>query len=839
MEQQMRVLKFGGTSVGSQAAISRIIAILKDPEHTDKTSAVVVSAFSGVTDTLIDMARKAEAGETAYNALFEELVARHRDIAARFLKGGEKKTAITEIDGLFAELSRILEGISLLGELSARTMDLVMSFGERLSAGLLARILSAHGIESGFLDARPLVKASDRFGNAQYLSAPTFAHIRSFFSSAKKLPLQVVTGFIASTMDGQTVTLGRGGSDLTAAIFGAALKAKEVEIWTDVDGIHTADPRIVPNAFRIEEILYTEAMEISHFGAKVLFPPSVKPALEQGIPISIRNTFNPSGAGTRIVSNAAAGNFPIRGISSISNIALVRIQGAGMVGVAGFSARVFGALARKGISVMLITQSSSEYSICFAVLPTEAHNAELAIAEEFTAEITAGNIDKPITKTDLSIIAVVGSKMKSTSGISGKLFHALGRNGINVVAIAQGSSELNISAVIERQDEAKALNAVHEAFFHATVRTVNLFLMGAGNIGGTLLEQIASHQKTLADKDQIRINLIGAANYKWMVFDGNGLDPLKAKALVNEESQSGTSKKTGGTEKQREPINLKTFVQKMIAYNLPNACFCDCTASDDVSALYASILGASIPVVTPNKRANSGKLEYYRKLTGFSRDRGIPYLYETTVCAGLPVISVLRDLYLSGDRVRRIEAVLSGTLSYIFNSFDGKKTFSALVREAKAKGYTEPDPRDDLNAMDAARKALILARECGLPLEFSKVTIEPILPSACLKAKDVDSFFKELEKSDAVFEKRRAEAAAQGKALRYVAVVEEGGAKLALRSEPANSPFRSLVDSDNMVVITTDRYSKLPMVIKGPGAGAQVTAGGIFADIVRIARPLV
>jgi aspartokinase/homoserine dehydrogenase 1 len=506
-----------------------------------------------------------------------------------------------------------------------------------------------------------------------------------------------------------------------------------------------------------------------------------------------------------------------------------------MVGVAGFSARVFGALAQKKISVILITQSSSEYSICFAVLPSEARHAELAIEEEFAAEIASGSIDKPVTETELSIIAVVGSKMKSASGIAGKFFHALGRNGINVAAIAQGSSEINISAVISRQDEAKALNAVHEAFFHATVRTVNLFLTGAGNIGGTLLEQIAAHQKTLADKDKIKIKLLGLANYQWMIFDKEGLDPLKAKALVNEEKNA----KTGGAEKKLMPVDLKKFVQEMVSYNLPNSCFCDCTASDEISALYAKILSSSIPVVTPNKRANSGKLEYYRQLTGYSRGRGIPYLYETTVCAGLPVISVLHDLYLSGDRVRRIEAVLSGTLSYIFNNFDGTKTFSALVREAKAKGYTEPDPRDDLNAMDAARKALILARECGLPLEFSSVSVEPILPPACFKAKDVESFIKELEKSVAVFEKRRAEAAAQGKALRYVAVVEEGVAKLALRSEAANSPFRSLVDSDNMVVITTDRYSKLPMVIKGPGAGAQVTAGGIFADIVRIARPLV
>jgi aspartokinase/homoserine dehydrogenase 1 len=828
----MKVVKFGGTSVGSHAAIDSIMKILKDPDHAGKTPVVVVSAFSGVTDTLIDMARKAATGDTSYRELYEKLVVRHREAAAHFLKSGDKKAAIAEINGLFDELSRILEGISLLGELSARTMDLVMSFGERLSAGLLARIFTAHGIKAVFLDTRPVIKATDRFGNAHFLSEPTFAHIRAL----PKAPLCVATGFIASTLDGQTVTLGRGGSDLTAAIFGAALRVEEVEIWTDVDGIHTADPRMVKSAFRIEEILYAEAMEITHFGAKVLFPPTVRPALEQGIPISIRNTFNPSCGGTRIVSNAAESEYPIRGISSINHIALVRVQGPGMVGVAGFSARVFGALARRGISVILITQSSSEYSICFAVMPSDAHHAEIAIGEEFAHEIRGGSIDKPIAQKDLSIIAVVGTKMKSASGISGKFFHALGRNGINVVAIAQGSSEINISAVIARQDEAKALNAVHEAFFHAAVRSVNLFLMGAGLIGGTLLEQIAVHRKNLADKDQIQVNLIGAGNDKWMLFDINGLDPAKAKALINGETVKAAAAKAAYT---LEPVNLKTFVDRMIAYNLPNACFCDCTASDAVSALYARILGSSIPVVTPNKRANSGKLEYYRQLTGFSRGRGIPYLYETTVCAGLPVISTLRDLYLSGDRVRRIEAVLSGTLSFIFNNFDGKKSFSDLVREAKAKGYTEPDPRDDLNAMDAARKALILARECGLPLEFANVAIEPILPPACFKAKTVDAFFTELEKSNDVFEKRRAEAAAQGKALRYVAIVEEGAAKIAMRAEPANSPFRSLVDSDNMVVITTDRYSTLPMVIKGPGAGAQVTAGGIFADIARIARPLV
>jgi aspartokinase/homoserine dehydrogenase 1 len=521
-----------------------------------------------------------------------------------------------------------------------------------------------------------------------------------------------------------------------------------------------------------------------------------------------------------------------------------------MVGVAGFSSRLFGALARKKISVILITQASSEYSICFAVTPSDGAPAAAAINEEFEREILDRAIDPPAVEEDLAIIAVVGSKMKRTSGISGKVFHALGRNGVNVVAIAQGSSELNISAVISRHDVAKALNSVHEAFFLAGVRSVNLFLLGTGLIGGTLLDQIAKHREILADEHKIRINLVGAANSKRMIFNTAGLDPKKVKTILNDDAamaESGTrGEASSGTYSEASskigalmPLSLAGFIEKMRSYNLPNTAFCDCTASDQVSASYAGILRASIPIVTPNKRANAGALEYYKTLTGFSRERGIPYLYETTVCAGLPVISTLRDLALSGDKVRRIEAVLSGTLSFIFNNYDGKKPFSALVREAKAKGYTEPDPRDDLNAMDAARKALILARECDMSLEFSAVAIEPILPAACFKARDVEAFFTELEKADAGFEKKRREAEACGKALRYVAVIEEGSARIALRAEPEGSPFRTLVDADNIVVITTDRYSALPMVIKGPGAGAQVTAGGIFADIVRIARTLV
>ena len=833
----MLVLKFGGTSVGSPQGLEKIIGILRDGEHRERTRVIVVSALSGITDDLIKISRMAANGEE-YLDNVAELKKRHMDLAAAFLTGDTLEQSMEILDQQIAELAKVLDSASVLRELSLRTLDMTMSFGERMSASLIAIILSSRGLLSACLDTRPLIKTDSHFGKARFLPDETYPRIRAFFNSleadSKKgpKPIQVATGFIATAQDNSITTLGRGGSDLTSAIFASALDAEELEIWTDVDGILTADPRQVLNAFRIKSISYTEAMELSHFGAKVIYPPSIKSALEKRIPIRIKNTFNPSCPGTAVIMEAEEGAFPIRGISSNSNISLICIEGPGMVGVTGFSARLFGAMAGRGINIIFITQSSSEYSICFAVQPLEAEAAAEAALFEFSREIAAGTIEKPVIENDLSIIAVVGARMKKTAGISGKVFHALGRNGISVVAIAQGSSETNISAVIAKQDETKAVNAIHEAFFLSGVRSVNLFLLGTGLIGGTLLEQIAKQKEILANEYRIQINLAGIGDVNRMILNAAGLDPKTAGSLLIEEAGSAGSTKTS-------PMDLASFILTMKAMNLPNTCFCDCTASDEIAGWYADILQSSIPIVTPNKRANSGSMGYYKTLTGFSRSRGIPYLYETTVCAGLPVISTLRDLFLAGDRVQRIEAVLSGTLSYIFNNFDGTKTFSSLVRDAREKGYTEPDPRDDLNAMDAARKALILARECGLSLEFSAVDIEPILPQSCFEAKGVEGFFTELEKYDDLFETRRLEAAAEGRTLRYIAVIEEGAAKLSLRSEDKHSPFLSLMDADNIVVITSDRYSTLPMVIKGPGAGAQVTAGGIFADIVRIARTLV
>jgi aspartokinase/homoserine dehydrogenase 1 len=820
----MLVLKFGGTSVGSIEGIQQILNILNDSEHKGKVRAVVVSALSGITDSLIKAAQSASKGMTDYLTELDVMKKRHLDLGALLLKDAHKEKADHYIETCFNEILRVLDGVSILKELSPRILDYIMSFGECLSAFLLAQVCNESGISADFFDARQAVLTDDHFGNARFIPEETYRNIQQVLQERKNV--QIVTGFIASTLSGETTTMGRGGSDLSAAIFAAALRADEAEIWTDVDGILTADPKQVKTAFKIDSISYIEALELSHFGAKILHPPAVRPALEKGIPIRIRNTFNPLSSGTLITQKAEASAYPIRGISSMNNIALLRIQGTGMVGVAGFSSRLFGSLARKKISVILITQSSSEYSICFAVMPKDADTAAKLIKDEFQWEIQSGAIDKPVIEKDLSIIAVVGERMKQSPGIAGKVFHALGRNGVNIVAIAQGSSELNISAVIPSQDEKKALNAIHEAFFLSGLRSVNLFLIGIGLIGGTLLEQIAAQKDILADEHKIRINLVGVANSRKMIFNANGINPKKVKSLLD-------------TSDAAEFFNLEEFVKKMDKLNLPNSAFCDCTASDKVPSQYLNILKCAIPVVTPNKRANSGAYQLYQQLTSYSRDRGIPYLYETTVCAGLPVISTLRDFTLSGDKVRRIEAVLSGTLSFIFNNFDGSKAFSELVMDAKQKGYTEPDPRDDLNAMDAARKALILARECGMQIEADAVTIEPILPAACFEAPNVDAFFAELKKHDDEFEARRANSAKTGKQLRYIAIVENGKAVLSLREEAPESPFRSLVDSDNIVVVTSDRYSTLPLVVKGPGAGAQVTAGGVFADIVRIARTLV
>ncbi len=810
----MKVLKFGGTSVGSPEAVRALVGIAKRSGER----VVVVSAFSGITDSLLQAAKLASEGRD-WQRIFQTISERHHSMIAALLQPPYNEKARAGTQALLDEVSSLLLGISLVHDLSPRTLDLVASYGERLSAGIVSLALTQAGIEADAVDARQFIITDDKFGNAHWIESETLPRVRSFFANFSHTA--VVTGFIASTVDGITTTLGRGGSDFTAGILGACLDAEEIQIWTDVDGIMTADPKAVPDAFVISEISYVEAMEMSHFGAKVLHPPTILPAMAKGIPVRILNTFNPEAPGTRIVRDAAPSRWPVRGIAAIPSISLLLLQGPGLPGVTGIAGRMFAALADAAVNVILITQGSSELSICCAVLPQDAEKGARALREEFRYEIGAGTIQPPTIERDLSIIAVVGEMMKHRVGISGRVFRALGRNGINVVAIAQGSSELNISIVVSAQDQNKAMSAIHDAFFLAGVRTVNVFLVGTGLIGGTLLSQIAAQHERLFRDHSIRVRIAGIANSRTMLIDPRGIDIERWKEILPAQGKT---------------TDLAHFVRELIELNLPNACFCDCTASEEPVKYYEDMLLASISVVTPNKRSNSGSIQQYQRLMALARDMDVPYRYETTVGAGLPVIGTIQDMVASGDEIVRIEAVLSGTISYIFNNLSPDLPFSELVRRAKRLGYTEPDPRDDLSAKDIARKAIILAREAGYPLEESAVEIESLISPNIADADSVDACMALLPEMDEVLENRRAEASKSNRVLRYVAVVTPQGVRLSLCAYGPESPFYSLTGTDNMVVITSRRYSQNPLVIRGPGAGADVTAGGVFADILKTAE---
>jgi len=583
----------------------------------------------------------------------------------------------------------------------------------------------------------------------------------------------------------------------------------------------TADPKKVKKAFTINKVSYIEAMELSHFGAKVIYPPTLQPAITKNIPIRIKNTFNPSHEGTLISKQTDKGGYPVKGLSSINEVALINVQGSGMVGEKGVAGRLFNTLARHNVNIILITQASSEHSICFAIDPKDAEQAKSILDEEFLIELHNKKLDKILIEKNLSVIAIVGENMKHTPGISGKMFSALGRNGVNVVAIAQGSSEYNLSVVVPKADLAKAMNALHDSFFLSETKTMNLFVVGTGLIGSTLFKQITQQAAFLEEKKSLKVNLVGIANSQCMAFDENGISTTEwQKALEKSETKS----------------NVADFVKKMKEMNLPNCVFVDNTASKDLPSFYEEILNASISVVTPNKNANSGSFKEYQKLQNAANKRGVKFLYETNVGAGLPVINTLKDLMLSGDRIIRIEAILSGTLSYIFNNFKAGSKFKDIVWEAKQKGYTEPDPRDDLSGLDVARKILILSRETGLHTELSDIKIEQILPESAVKAKTIDEFFSALSNENAFFEKKLEAAEKVGKALRFIAKLEDGKASISLESIDSQHPFYSLSGSDNIISYTTERYKDRPLVVKGPGAGAEVTAAGVFADIINISN---
>lgn len=813
----MKVLKFGGSSVGTPARIKGLISVLKGYHNHGDRFTVVFSAFSGVTDSLLDMSRRAAAGDESWRAAFDAFAKRHQDAIAELVGDSERTQIATEMERSHQSLANMLSGVFLVREASPRTMDYVVSFGERSSAFIIAAAMRQMGIPAAFLDARKVIKTNANFMHAKVDFLTTYPLIADHYADNSEV--QVVTGFIGSTTDGLTTTLGRGGSDYTAAIIAAGLNASVIEIWTDVDGVLTADPRKVKKAFTIPKMTYAEAMEMSHFGAKVIYPPTLQPALQKRIPLYIKNTFNPDFEGTFISETKESGGHAVTGISSINKVAMVTLQGGGMFGVPGIAGRLFGSLAEAGISVILITQGSSEHSITFAIPPEVATKAKQQVEAEFEYEIEKGLVEPLKVEDNLSVIAIIGENMRYRPGIAGRMFQALGKNGVNVVAIAQGSSELNISVVVAASDEAKAMNALHEAFFLSDTKELHLFVVGVGLIGSTLIEQIREQAAFLKEKRSLEIKIVGLANSTKMLFDENGieLDGWKELLLAN-----------------GEKLSLPAYVERMKGLNLSNSIFVDNTASEELPRFYEEILGSSISISTPNKLATSSSYEQYQRLKRIAARRGVPFLYETNVGAGLPVIGTLEDLITSGDRILRIEGVLSGTMSFIFNNFKSGQSFSAIVREAKRLGYTEPDPRDDLGGADVRRKLLILARETGLPLEASDVRIERILPKAAQAANSVDAFFEELEKSDGHFEAMAAAAAAEGKALRMIASLEDGVATIGLRAVDASHPFYSLSGSDNMIVFTTERYKERPLVVRGPGAGAAVTAAGVFAEVVRI-----
>ncbi len=822
----MKVLKFGGTSVGSPEAIKRMVDIVLGYPG----AVLVVSAFSGVTDKIISIARTAaqvNGSSGVYPAWlegYEAIVTRHRSALGELCSGPRLEAVRPELETLLNEFRELLSGVGLLRELSPRSLDLLMSFGERLSAVVVAAAFRELGVPAVPVDARGLIVASGPFGNARPVRRATDNAVLSRLGpllSGASMALPVVTGFIAATDRGETVTLGRGGSDFSAAVIAAALDAEELEIWTDVDGIMTADPRKVPDAFPIDALNYDEAMELSHFGARVIYPPTIQPALDRGIPIRIRNSFNPAFKGTVITFDAAPSKYPVRGITSISPTSLILVQGPGMVGVTGIAGRLFGCLARKAVNIILISQASSERSICFAVMPNDREGAIEAITEEFATEMADGRIGRAICEEGMAILAVVGERMKHSTGIAGRIFDALGSSGVNVTAIAQGSSELNVSAVVSLADEVKALRGVHDAFFLAGTRSVNVALVGTGLVGGTLLEQLRRSQTVLFRDHSVRLKVVGISNSRNMLFDEEG---------INLEGWRERLDASG------EAADLQSFVAKTRAASLPNVVFADCTASTVPPNFYASLLKASVAVVTPNKKGNSGLIASYQALMDAALESGSAYLYETTVGAGLPVISTLGDLIVSGDRVIRMEAMLSGTLGYILTNFEQSAGFGRLVRKARDLGYTEPDPREDLAATDFARKALILAREAGFSCEFADIVIEPIVSDACLATTSLAALYATLDEEDAILRSRFQAARGRGKQLVYAATIDASGIRLGLREVGPDEPLFGIHDAENVVAFTTERYSTMPLVVRGPGAGAEVTAGGIFADIVRVAR---
>jgi len=743
---------------------------------------------------------------------------KHLDTVRDLLPIQQQSATLSQVKQKFNELEAISDGVFLLGELSERTKDKMVSYGEILSSLMIAAKIKSCADSTLWVDSRLLIRTNSNHGNAIIENAITTENVTGFFNS-NAANIYVAPGFIASDAHNNTTTLGRGGSDYTGAIYAAALEATVLEIWTDVSGMMTADPRLVNNARPIHRISYQEAMELSHFGAKIIYPPTIQPVMKQNIPVWIKNTFAPDEYGTLIENSSAHTDNIIRGISSINKISLLSLEGSGMVGIPGFSKRLFEALANEAVNVILITQSSSEHSICVGINEAETAKAKRAIDHAFSFEIQSGKVEPLKVEKGLSIVALVGEQMKSHPGISGKMFGVLGRNGINVRAIAQGSSEKNISAVLSASDVQKAINVLHEEFFETTYKQLNLFIAGTGNVGGKLLAQIQKQYQYLQDNLRLQIRVVGLANSKNNLINEEGIDLSIWKDQLSEASNG----------------SIHDFVELIRKLNLRNSVFVDVTANSDVASVYTKLLGKSISVVACNKIACSSSYASYQNLKSLAREFNALFLYETNVGAGLPVIGTLNDLLRSGDQVTKIQAVLSGTLNFVFNNYDGTKPFAQVVRQAQDEGYTEPDPRLDLGGTDVMRKIMILAREAGQKLEMEDISNEYFLPAACFEGSVAD-FYTEMEKQEAHFKAIYEAAAAKNCKLKFVATYKNGKASVGLQHIPANSDFYHLYGKDNLVLFFTERYPEQPLVIKGAGAGAEVTASGVFADIIRVAR---
>ena len=807
----MKVLKFGGSSVGTPECILKVKSIV---ESQVEPSVVVISAFQGVTDQLIKVSKLAMERDDSYKDMLSGIEQRHYQTVKELFRVNQQSNILAGIKVLINELEETLHGVFLLQDLPAKTHDTIVSFGERLSSFIISLKIN----DAYLVEIRDLIKTDSQYGKAHVLFNQSYPLIAEHFKSLQKYA--VVPGFIASNEKGETTTLGRGGSDYTAAIIAAGVDASVLEIWTDVDGFMTADPRNVEKAYAIESLSYAEAMELSHFGAKVLYTPTIHPVLEKRIRIHIKNTFFPEKKGTAIgMQEIVPSQSPIKGISSIDHVDLVTIQGSGMVGVTGTSMRLFTALAGRNINIILITQASSEYSISFAIHPDATQDAEQAIREEFNHEIEIIHSLRILVEKDLSVIAIVGERMRHTPGISAKLFQAMGRNGINVIAIAQGSSELNVSVVISNHSLRKAMNVIHEGFFLSHYRELHLFLVGVGTVGSRLLNQIRSQQDKLLSDHHLKVNLIGLSNSKKMIIDHNGIDIESYADLLSE----------------GQPSDLQMFTNRIAELNLRNSVFIDCTAAAEVAESYKHHFNNYVSVVTANKIACSSAYENYRDLKNTAQAKGVKFIFETNVGAGLPIINTMNDLMKSGDRILELEAVLSGTLNYIFNTLDKDNPLSDVIRQAKELGFSEPDPRIDLSGVDVIRKLIILSRESGYKIEEKQVKVSPILPRECFEG-DIDEFWQKVSKYDDEFEQKRAALEKNNQKWRFVARLKNGKASVSLAEVGADHPLYHLEGSNNIIMITTERYKEHPMIIKGYGAGAEVTAAGMFADVIRIAN---